>query len=111
MIQTLFGPEEKETGLLGRLKDAVTKTRTQFVSRLEDIVKGQKEIDARLLRELEAALIAADLGLRTTSEVLEKIRLEMDRHQLADAAELKSHLRRELLAILLSTTRDGRREP
>ena len=109
MIQTLFGPEEKDTGLLGRLKEAVTKTRAHFVSRLEDIVKGEKEIDARLLGELEGALIAADLGVRTASEVLEKIRVEVDRNQLSDAAELKSHLRRELLEILLAAARDGRR--
>ena len=52
MIQTLFGSleEEKKTGFLDRMKQAVTRTRENLTGRIDDIVSIGKEID-RLLVE------------------------------------------------------------
>ena len=84
------------------MKQAVTRTRESLSERIEDIVSFNKEIDANTLDELEATLIAADLGTATTHEVLEKLRQQADRKQIADVAELKRLLKQELLAILNS---------
>jgi fused signal recognition particle receptor len=73
MIQTLFGTVPQQPGLLERLKDGVRKTRAGLVARLEEAIAGKKEIDAALLEELEYTLIAADIGVKTTSEILERI--------------------------------------
>ena len=66
MIQTLFGSVEQEPSLLEKLKSGVQKTRAGLVNALEDALQGKKEIDADLLEELEATLISADIGVRTT---------------------------------------------
>src|ERR1035438_3801424 len=100
MIQTLFGSVEQEPSLLEKLKSGVQKTRAGLVNALEDALQGKKEIDADLLEELEATLLAADVGVRTTEEILERIRQRVERHQLADAAELKALIREQLLEIL-----------
>jgi fused signal recognition particle receptor len=97
MIQTLFGSVEQEPSLLEKLKSGVQKTRAGLVNALEDALQGKKEIDADLLEELEATLISADIGVRTTEEILERIRQRVERHQLADAAELKALIREQLL--------------
>ena len=70
MIQTLFGSVEQEPSLLERLKSGVEKTRAGLVSALEDALQGRREIDADLLDELESTLIAADIGVRTTDEII-----------------------------------------
>jgi fused signal recognition particle receptor len=49
---------------------------------------------------LEATLIAADLGSKTTHEVLGKLRERADRKQIQDVDELKRLLKQELLEIL-----------
>src|ERR1039458_8948764 len=95
MIQTLFGSVEQEPSLLEKLKSGVQKTRAGLVNALEDALQGRKEIDAGLLEELEATLISADIGVRTTDEILERIRQRVARHQLADAAGLKGLIRSE----------------
>ena len=105
MIQTLFGSVEQEPSLLEKLKSGVQKTRAGLVSALEDAIQGKKEIDADLLEELEATLLAADIGVRTTEEILERIRQRVERHQLADAAELRSLIREQLLEILAASER------
>src|SRR5262249_2636968 len=105
MIQTLFGSVEQEPSLLERLKTGVAKTRAGLVSRLEDALAGRKEIDADLLDELEYTLIGADIGVQTTSEILESIRQRVDRSQLGDAAEIRGLIEQHLLEILQSTER------
>jgi len=105
MIQTLFGSVEQEPSLLEKLKSGVQKTRAGLVNALEDALQGKKEIDAGLLDELEFTLISADIGVRTTEEILERIRQRVERHQLADAAELKGLIREQLLEILAGSER------
>ncbi len=108
MIQTLFGSVEQEPSLLEKLKSGVQKTRAGLVNALEDAIQGKKEIDADLLDELEGSLLAADIGVRTTEEILERIRQRVERHQLADAAELKNLIREQLLEILAASERAPR---
>jgi len=105
MIQTLFGSVEQEPTLLEKLKSGVQKTRAGLVSALEDALQGKKEIDSDLLDELEHTLITADIGVRTTNEILDNIRQRVERHQLADAAELKNLIREQLLEILQASER------
>ena len=105
MIQTLFGTVEQEPSLLEKLKSGVEKTRAGLVNALEDALQGKKEIDADLLDELEYTLISADIGVRTTEEILERIRQRVERHQLNDAAQLKGLIREHLLEILEASER------
>jgi fused signal recognition particle receptor len=105
MIQTLFGSVEQEPSLLDKLKLGVQKTRSGLVSRLEDALQGKKEIDADLLDELEFTLISADIGVRTTNEIIEQIKDRAERHMLADAGELRNLIREHLLEILQAAER------
>ena len=80
MVQTLFGSGEKQkkAGFFDRLKQAVASTKAQLVERIEEIVEGKEKIDPSLFDDLEATLITADLGVKTTQEIL---------HPLARASE------------------------
>jgi fused signal recognition particle receptor len=106
MFQSLFGSTtEAEPNLLERLKQGIKKTRAGFTSLVEDAVAGKKQIDADLLEELEYALITADIGVRTATEILESIRQRVDRKLVNDASELKSLIRQHLLEVLESVER------
>jgi fused signal recognition particle receptor len=105
MIQTLFGSVEQEPTLLERLKSGVEKTRAGLVTRLEDALAGRKEIDADLLDELEYTLVSADIGIKTTTEILERIRQQVDRKMVGDASELRGLISQHLLEVLQATER------
>lgn len=99
MIQTLFGPPPEPT-IYERFQKAVAKTRDSLVERIDDIFQGKKQIDEDLLEELEMALISADIGVRTTDEILTAVRGQLSRNQLKDPAELKVHLAKHMASIL-----------
>lgn len=119
MFKSLFGEPAEPSGkanaeptassgggsLLDRLKAGIQKTRAGLVERVEDIVQGKKQIDADLLEELEYTLISADIGVRTATEVLERIRQRVDRKLVNDAAELKGLIREHLLEVLQAVER------
>ena len=102
MIQTLFGSldEQQKPSFLDRMKEAVTRTRENLSERIEEVVAFAKEIDRSTLDDLEATLIASDLGTTTTHEVLQKLRDKADRKQIGNVDELKRLLKEELLSIL-----------
>lgn len=106
MFKSLFGKPGGGPGLLDRLKAGVEKTRAGLMEKIEDVVAGKKEIDAEVLEELEYALITADIGARTTGEILERIRQRVDRGSVADASELKRLIREYVLDVLRATERE-----
>ena len=101
MIQTLFGTPKPT--FLEKMKQAVTRTRENLSEKIDEIVAFTKEIDRATLDDLEAILITADLGTKTTQEVLGKLRERADRKQIKDVAELKRLIKDQLLEILNST--------
>lgn len=113
MITTLFGsspqpaPEQpsnpQPSGLLERLKLGIQKTRAGLVDKVEGVLLGRKEIDADLLDELEYTLITADVGVRTSTEILESIRQRVDRNLVNDPSELRGLIREHLLGVLESS--------
>ena len=105
MIPSIFGTSEGGGSLLDRLKQGIEKTRAGLVNRIEDVVHGKKKIDSDLLEELEYALITADVGVRTATDVLETIRQRVDRNLVADAGELRVLIRQHLLEVLQASER------
>ncbi len=99
---SLFG--KSEPTLLDRLKQSVSKTRTELAARVEQILTGDRPVDPELLKQLETALLSADMGVRTTREVLAALRQQVNEHKLVDAAELKKSLKNEILKILTAPT-------
>ena len=95
---SLFGPPEPT--LLERLKDSVTKTRTELAAQVEQILTGNRPVDPELLKHLEVALLSADIGVRTTKEVLATLRQQVNEHKLTETAELKKELKRQIVKIL-----------
>ena len=112
MFKSLFGstpetsePTPSKSRLLDRLKAGIQKTRAGLMEKIDDAISGRKEIDKDVLEELEYALITADIGARTTAEILERIRQRVERRLTGDAVELKGLIREHLLEILQATER------
>jgi fused signal recognition particle receptor len=96
----LGADEKKKSGFFDRLKQAVASTKAQLVERVEEIVEGKGVVDQAVLDDLEATLLAADMGVKTTQEVLAHLRDQVSRRKLHEARELRSALEQEILAVL-----------
>ncbi len=94
-------PENKQ-GFFKRLKDRLSTTRKTFVSRMDRLFFGKKEIDDELLEELEEILITSDIGVRTTMELIENVQEKIARKLLNNPEQLKEFLAGEILRFLQS---------
>lgn len=90
----------EDAGFINRFRRAISSTRENLTSRIDDAFKGRKQIDAATLEELEEMLIGADIGVQTTLEIIEDVRRQVDRQSLREVDELKRIIRNHLLAIL-----------
>jgi fused signal recognition particle receptor len=92
---SLFG--KPEPTLLERLKESVSKTRTELAAKVEQILTGDRPVDPALLSQLESALLSADIGVQTTKDVLAALRSQVNEHKLEGSAALKSELKRQIV--------------
>ncbi len=82
-----------------QLKASLTKTRASFLTRLTALV-AKTEVNEAFWAELEEMLIAADVGVETTIQVVEKLRVRAEQEHSRDAARVEAMLKDELLARL-----------
>ncbi len=109
-VRSLFGvslvddPPAEETpersGFLSRMRDAVARTRTNLNDRMGAVLALTRAVDESSLEDLEAVLLATDIGSTTTALVLENLRQRAMRQGIESGAELKRLLRAELKAVL-----------
>ena len=92
--------EEGKSRFFGRMRQAVTRTRESFSSRFEGIAALTRTVDERDLEELETALITSDLGVQTTTVILDALRDRARRKAIEGGEELRALLKEQLQAIL-----------
>jgi fused signal recognition particle receptor len=103
---SLFGSKKEEPeetprqGFFDRMKQAVSRTRESLSSRIEGIVALTRTVDESALEDLESALLTSDLGVQTTTRILDALRDRARRQAIEGGKELRDLLKQELRAIL-----------
>ena len=92
-------------GFFAKLKEGLTKTRENFVGKVEEVFTGRKKIDEELYEELEEVLIRSDVGVNTSLQLVDRLRKEVKLRKISEPSELALVLQ-ELIAELL-----GEEEP
>ncbi len=95
-LETEDDKSARRRGFLGGLRKRLSKTREKLVGRLDRLVLGKKQIDEDLLDELEEILITADLGVRTTQELISSVTEKVRRKELSQPDKLKEYLKDEI---------------
>jgi fused signal recognition particle receptor len=94
--------EAAKPGLFDRMKQAVSRTRESFSAKIADLAAMTRPVDERALEELESALLTSDLGLPTTTAILDALRDRARHEAISGGEELRSLLKEQLRAILES---------
>ena len=87
-------------GFLQRLKDGLKKTKEGFVNRVTNIFTGRSNIDDELFEELEEVLIQADVGVKTTFALIEKLKEDVKEEEINEPEELMGYFQKELKSML-----------
>lgn len=92
--------EPAKAGFFDRMKQAVSRTRESLSSRLEGVLALTRTVDEGTLEDLESALLTSDLGLPTTTAILEQLRDRAKRQDIAGGEELRELLKEQIRNIL-----------
>lgn len=84
--------EEQKKGFFGRLVEGLTKTRNNIVSGIDSIFSGFSAIDDDFYEEIEETLIMGDLGIQTTTSIIENLRRTVKEQHIKEPAECKQIL-------------------
>jgi fused signal recognition particle receptor len=90
----------EKRGFFDRMKQAVTRTRESFSESIGSVLALTREIDETSLADLEAVLLAADIGSATALKIIENLRQRGLRQGIEGGQELKRLLKLELKQVL-----------
>jgi fused signal recognition particle receptor len=81
--------------VVGRLKSGLTKTREALAGSLRSVLLG-RALDEDLIDELETRLIAADVGVRTATRLVEGVRKDFRAGRMVRGEDVLAYLKAEL---------------
>jgi fused signal recognition particle receptor len=97
--------EVKENSMWGffeKLREGLSKTHQGFVEKIDQLFLGKKSIDQDLLDELEGLLFSADLGVKTSSQLIEGVQKGLKRGELQEPEKVRDFIKEEIFRILKS---------
>jgi fused signal recognition particle receptor len=86
--------------LFDKLKNGLAKTKENFTSKVTDALTSAIKIDEDLYEELEEILITADIGVETSIDIIEKLRLKVKEQKIKDPLQVNGCLKEVIIEIL-----------
>lgn len=90
-------------GFFDRLKVGLGKTRDAFTQPLKNLAGAFRNIDEEYLEELEMILLGADLGVKTTMELLDEVRSAWKKGEISKTEEVTDFLKKRFASFLESS--------
>ena len=83
---------EGKKGFFGRLFEGLTKTRNSIAQGIDSIFGGFSSIDEDFYEEIEETLIMADIGIKTTTAIVEDLRKKVAENHIKEPAACRDLL-------------------
>ena len=95
-IEEQFDFVEKPQNFFSKLRAGLTKTREGIKEKVDGVLANFRKIDEELFEELEEMLIMSDIGVQTTRNIIENIKLKVKLKNITDSLEIKTLLKEEM---------------
>jgi fused signal recognition particle receptor len=92
--------EQEKKGMFARLTQGLSKTRSRFAAGMANLILGKKNLDADLIELIETQLLAADVGIEATQQLITNLTQKLHRKELVDTAAVFQNLQIEMKHIL-----------
>ena len=96
-----FPFEQEKKGFWKKLKKGLFMTHTEIIDRMDAAMSGRAVIDDETLEYLEESLIAADLGVETSLELVEKVKEGVRPGETRDIFRIREVLSDEVAILLM----------
>ncbi len=87
-------------GFFDKLKQGLSKTKSSFDAKINDVFSNFRKVDGELLEELEEVLIMSDVGSQTALEIIDRLRYKIKKENINEAEEVKKALKQVIKEIL-----------
>lgn len=87
-------------GFFDKLKEGLQKTRKSITEKIDQVLVSFGKIDDDLFDELEEILITSDVGIETTSRIIEDLKKKVRENKVTDPRMVKELLKDEIYEIL-----------
>ena len=77
---------EEKKGFFKRLVEGLSKTRENIVSGIDSIFSGYSSIDDDFYEEIEEILVMGDIGINTTTAIIERLKEQVAQQHIKDPA-------------------------
>ena len=84
----LLDKADEGIGFFAKIKKGLSKTRDQFSQGLTNLFTRNVKIDDDLYEELEEILISADIGMKSTLEIVDELRDEIKKRSIKEADQI-----------------------
>ena len=98
-------PQERPKGFWEKLKRGLFMTHTELLDRVGAAIEDRAVLDEETLEYLEESLIAADIGVETSLELVEGVRRDSKRFEGGDILRLREQLVDQMSVLLLDAPR------
>ncbi|OKL37166.1 signal recognition particle-docking protein FtsY [Domibacillus mangrovi] len=88
-LKEKFSASEEQEQTTEKYAEGLTKTRTGFAARVNNLIARYRKIDEDFFEELEEILIGADVGFDTVMELIDELKLEVKRRNTNDPAAIR----------------------
>ena len=83
---------EERKGLFARLRDGLQKTRQNLTVKVDSLVESSRAVDEDFYDELMDILVMSDAGVAATEEILQKLRQQVKKENVKNAARAREML-------------------
>lgn len=87
-------------GFFDKLKQGLSKTKSSFDEKLNNVFSNFRKVDEELLDELEVALIMSDVGVETSTKIITNLRNKIKKEKIEDEQAVRQALRDEIKNVL-----------
>lgn len=95
--------KEKKRGFFSKLKDSLTRTRDNISGKVDQLVATYEELDDDFYDELTDILILADVGVKTSTLVVDRLKAEAREKKIGDPKQVKQMLEDILIDMMKDT--------
>lgn len=87
-------------GFFDKLKTGLSKTKDSFNDKINNVFSNFRKVDEEMLEELEEVLIMSDIGVDTSTKIIDELRTKIKREKIVDEEDVKIALKSIMKEIL-----------
>lgn len=93
--------EKPQKGFFKRIFSGLDKTRKNIIDGVENVLKSFTKIDDELFEELEETLIMADIGVETSTLIINLVKDRVKKEKITESSFIKDIIKEEITKILV----------